>query len=102
MSRRTGLGVSYSKWQQVRWTHWLSGASRPSYFASAPKRSSTTIVGVLLADSKPPARVLLTHIPLHRPDDTPCGPHRGSPVINQVLVNFLSSQWMWVLLTESA
>ncbi|KAL6495982.1 hypothetical protein OROGR_030545 [Orobanche gracilis] len=28
-------------------------------------------------------RVLLTHIPLYRPDWTPCGPHRSSPVINQ-------------------
>ncbi|XP_019461990.1 PREDICTED: uncharacterized protein C630.12 [Lupinus angustifolius] len=28
-------------------------------------------------------RVLLTHIPLYRPDDTYCGPDRGSPVINQ-------------------
>ncbi|XP_041991466.1 uncharacterized protein C630.12-like isoform X1 [Salvia splendens] len=28
-------------------------------------------------------RVLLTHIPLYRPDWTPCGPHRYSPVINQ-------------------
>ncbi|KAJ6809495.1 uncharacterized protein M6B38_161725 [Iris pallida] len=28
-------------------------------------------------------RVLLTHIPLYRPDDTPCGPYRSSSVINQ-------------------
>ncbi|ESW07344.1 hypothetical protein PHAVU_010G121800 [Phaseolus vulgaris] len=28
-------------------------------------------------------RVLLTHIPLYRRDDTDCGPHRSSPVINQ-------------------
>ncbi|XP_058226971.1 uncharacterized protein C630.12 isoform X1 [Rhododendron vialii] len=28
-------------------------------------------------------RVLLTHIPLYRPDWTSCGPHRSSPVINQ-------------------
>ncbi|KAJ3697141.1 hypothetical protein LUZ61_000846 [Rhynchospora tenuis] len=28
-------------------------------------------------------RVLLTHIPLHRPDNTPCGQHRSSPIINQ-------------------
>ncbi|KAJ1296889.1 hypothetical protein BS78_01G336400 [Paspalum vaginatum] len=28
-------------------------------------------------------KVLLTHIPLYRPDSTPCGPHRSSPVINQ-------------------
>ncbi|XP_058743802.1 uncharacterized protein C630.12 [Vicia villosa] len=28
-------------------------------------------------------RVLLTHIPLYRPDDTDCGPDRSSPIINQ-------------------
>ncbi|KAF8397581.1 hypothetical protein HHK36_016501 [Tetracentron sinense] len=28
-------------------------------------------------------KVLLTHIPLYRPDGTHCGPHRSSPVINQ-------------------
>ncbi|XP_057504127.1 uncharacterized protein C630.12 [Actinidia eriantha] len=28
-------------------------------------------------------RVLLTHIPLYRPDRTYCGPHRSSPIINQ-------------------
>ncbi|KAL8519956.1 hypothetical protein ACS0TY_010768 [Phlomoides rotata] len=28
-------------------------------------------------------RVLLTHIPLYRPNWTPCGPHRSSPIINQ-------------------
>ncbi|XP_021720354.1 uncharacterized protein C630.12-like isoform X1 [Chenopodium quinoa] len=28
-------------------------------------------------------RVLLTHIPLYRPDWTPCGPYRSSEVINQ-------------------
>lgn len=29
-------------------------------------------------------RVLLTHIPLYRPDGTPCGKYRSSPIINQV------------------
>ncbi|KAL3618178.1 hypothetical protein CASFOL_038499 [Castilleja foliolosa] len=29
------------------------------------------------------SRVLLTHIPLYRPDWTPCGPSRSSPLINQ-------------------
>ncbi|XP_026454229.1 uncharacterized protein C630.12-like isoform X1 [Papaver somniferum] len=29
-------------------------------------------------------RVLLTHIPLYRPDWTPCGSRRSSPIINQV------------------
>ncbi|XP_042436828.1 uncharacterized protein C630.12-like isoform X1 [Zingiber officinale] len=28
-------------------------------------------------------KVLLTHIPLHHPNETLCGPHRSSPVINQ-------------------
>uniref|UniRef100_A0A5B7B5Z3 Calcineurin-like phosphoesterase domain-containing protein n=1 Tax=Davidia involucrata TaxID=16924 RepID=A0A5B7B5Z3_DAVIN len=28
-------------------------------------------------------RVLLTHIPLYRPDGTSCGPHRASPIISQ-------------------
>jgi hypothetical protein len=28
-------------------------------------------------------RVLLTHIPLYRPDNTPCGQYRSSPIINQ-------------------
>ncbi|KAL6996165.1 hypothetical protein U1Q18_006301 [Sarracenia purpurea var. burkii] len=28
-------------------------------------------------------RVLLSHIPLYRPDRTYCGPHRSSPIINQ-------------------
>ncbi|GFY97271.1 Calcineurin-like metallo-phosphoesterase superfamily protein [Actinidia rufa] len=31
-------------------------------------------------------RVLLTHIPLYRPDRTYCGPHRSSSIINQVLI----------------
>ncbi|XP_042036572.1 uncharacterized protein C630.12-like [Salvia splendens] len=30
-------------------------------------------------------RVLLTHIPLYRPDWTPCGPHRSSPIVNQLV-----------------
>jgi len=35
-------------------------------------------------------RVLLSHIPLYRRDYTYCGPHRSSPIINQVFffVNF--------------
>ncbi|CAN1317330.1 Uncharacterized protein C630.12 [Linum perenne] len=31
-------------------------------------------------------KILLTHIPLYRPDNTYCGPLRKSPIINQVLV----------------
>ncbi|XP_031479190.1 uncharacterized protein C630.12 [Nymphaea colorata] len=34
-------------------------------------------------DDRFQARVLLTHIPLYRPDGTPCGKHRSSPIINQ-------------------
>ncbi|XP_051119464.1 uncharacterized protein C630.12 [Andrographis paniculata] len=34
-------------------------------------------------DNKSNPRVLLTHIPLYRPDWTPCGPHRSSEIINQ-------------------
>ncbi|KAL3511545.1 hypothetical protein ACH5RR_024262 [Cinchona calisaya] len=34
-------------------------------------------------DSGSTPRVLLTHIPLYRPDWTSCGPHRSSPIINQ-------------------
>ncbi|KAH0913901.1 hypothetical protein HID58_028347 [Brassica napus] len=36
------------------------------------------------SDTKSHPRVLLTHIPLYRPDQTPCGPHRASSVIDQV------------------
>ncbi|KAJ0515050.1 putative metallo-dependent phosphatase [Helianthus annuus] len=34
-------------------------------------------------DSLSPPRVLLTHIPLYRPDWTSCGSKRSSPIINQ-------------------
>ncbi|XP_042517183.1 uncharacterized protein C630.12 isoform X2 [Macadamia integrifolia] len=34
-------------------------------------------------DARLNTRVLLTHIPLYRPDWTSCGPHRSSPIINQ-------------------
>ncbi|KAG6475881.1 hypothetical protein ZIOFF_065111 [Zingiber officinale] len=37
-------------------------------------------------------KVLLTHIPLHHPNETLCGPHRSSPVINQILAN-LAEFW---------
>ncbi|CAH2036604.1 unnamed protein product [Thlaspi arvense] len=37
------------------------------------------------SDAKSHPRVLLTHIPLYRPDQTTCGPHRGSSVIDQRL-----------------
>ncbi|KMZ57859.1 Serine/threonine phosphatase-like protein [Zostera marina] len=34
-------------------------------------------------ESKSNPKVLLSHIPLYRPDGTSCGPHRFSPIINQ-------------------
>ncbi|KAL0381222.1 UNVERIFIED_CONTAM: hypothetical protein Sangu_0186500 [Sesamum angustifolium] len=34
-------------------------------------------------DIRSTPRVLLTHIPLYRPDGTPCGPHRSASIINQ-------------------
>ncbi|KAK7840994.1 cell division control protein 1 [Quercus suber] len=37
-------------------------------------------------------RVLMTHIPLYRQDWTSCGPHRGSPVINQRVSRAVDSQ----------
>eukprot|EP00246_Nothoceros_aenigmaticus_P011428 TRINITY_DN3107_c0_g2_i1.p1 TRINITY_DN3107_c0_g2~~TRINITY_DN3107_c0_g2_i1.p1 ORF type:complete len:370 (-),score=46.93 TRINITY_DN3107_c0_g2_i1:339-1448(-) len=37
----------------------------------------------LSGDASPSPRVLLTHIPLYRPDSSACGPHRASSVINQ-------------------
>ncbi|KAL0853370.1 hypothetical protein Bca101_058522 [Brassica carinata] len=37
------------------------------------------------SDAKSHPRVLLTHIPLYRPDQTSCGPHRASSVIDQRL-----------------
>ncbi|KAL2253099.1 UNVERIFIED_CONTAM: hypothetical protein Sindi_0104600 [Sesamum indicum] len=36
-----------------------------------------------LDDTRSTPRVLLTHIPLYRPDGTPCGPHRSASIINQ-------------------
>lgn len=40
------------------------------------------IKNISQADTTTP-RVLLTHIPLYRPDDSHCGPHRSSSIINQ-------------------
>ncbi|XP_021297245.1 uncharacterized protein C630.12 isoform X2 [Herrania umbratica] len=37
-------------------------------------------------------RVLLTHIPLYRPDWTDCGPHRSSPIINQRVLHSIHDQ----------
>lgn len=44
------------------------------------------------SDAKSHPRVLLTHIPLYRPDQTPCGPHRASSVIDQRLWRHFKDQ----------
>ncbi|CAG7896479.1 unnamed protein product [Brassica rapa] len=44
------------------------------------------------SDTKSHPRVLLTHIPLYRPDQTPCGPHRASSVIDQRLWRHFKDQ----------
>ncbi|KAL0423492.1 UNVERIFIED_CONTAM: hypothetical protein Sradi_0884000 [Sesamum radiatum] len=41
-------------------------------------------------DIRSTPRVLLTHIPLYRPDGTPCGPHRSASIINQASAKTLS------------
>ncbi|KAL8235241.1 hypothetical protein R6Q59_021341 [Mikania micrantha] len=56
----------------------LDGHSQQS-LASA----SWSFVNNVFRDSLSPPRVLLTHIPLYRPDWTPCGSKRSSPIINQ-------------------
>ncbi|CDO97772.1 unnamed protein product [Coffea canephora] len=43
-------------------------------------------------DSSSMTRVLLTHIPLYRPDWTPCGPDRSSPIINQRILRAPENQ----------
>ncbi|KAI3803294.1 hypothetical protein L1987_31444 [Smallanthus sonchifolius] len=45
--------------------------------------ASWTFVNNVSRDSLSPPRVLLTHIPLYRPDSTSCGSKRSSPIINQ-------------------
>uniref|UniRef100_A0ACD5XGB8 Uncharacterized protein n=1 Tax=Avena sativa TaxID=4498 RepID=A0ACD5XGB8_AVESA len=52
------------------------------------ERSSTwEFIKTLSSGNESNPRVLLTHIPLYRPNNTPCGPHRSSPVINQRIYN---------------
>ncbi|KAK9078407.1 hypothetical protein SSX86_002464 [Deinandra increscens subsp. villosa] len=45
--------------------------------------ASWTSINNVSKDSLSPPRVLLTHIPLYRPDWTSCGSKRSSPIINQ-------------------
>ncbi|KAL2336330.1 hypothetical protein Fmac_010776 [Flemingia macrophylla] len=47
------------------------------------KRAITAELIIILLDDVVRPKVLLTHIPLYRPDDTYCGPDRSSPIINQ-------------------
>uniref|UniRef100_A0A0E0KEQ6 Calcineurin-like phosphoesterase domain-containing protein n=1 Tax=Oryza punctata TaxID=4537 RepID=A0A0E0KEQ6_ORYPU len=50
---------------------------------SKERSSSWEFVKALSLGNKTNPKVLLTHIPLYRPDNSHCGPHRSSPVINQ-------------------
>ncbi|TKV95713.1 hypothetical protein SEVIR_9G380000v4 [Setaria viridis] len=50
---------------------------------SKERSSSWEFIKTLSPGNASNPKVLLTHIPLYRPDNTPCGPHRSSPVINQ-------------------
>jgi DNA repair exonuclease SbcCD nuclease subunit len=50
---------------------------------SKERSSSWEFIKTLSPGNTSNPKVLLTHIPLYRPDNTPCGPHRSSPVINQ-------------------
>lgn len=45
--------------------------------------STWNFVNNVSSDGQANPRVLLTHIPLYRPDRTSCGPYRSSEVINQ-------------------
>ncbi|RLN38995.1 hypothetical protein C2845_PM01G17360 [Panicum miliaceum] len=56
----------------------LDGAKK-----SKERSSSWEFIKTLSPANTSNPKVLLTHIPLYRPDNTPCGPHRSSPVINQ-------------------
>ncbi|XP_048504083.1 uncharacterized protein C630.12 isoform X2 [Beta vulgaris subsp. vulgaris] len=48
-----------------------------------PTSRTWDFVNGVSTDVRENPRVLLTHIPLYRPDETPCGPHRSSEIINQ-------------------
>ncbi|CAN0900716.1 Uncharacterized protein C630.12, partial [Linum grandiflorum] len=48
-------------------------------------------------------KILLTHIPLYRPDNTHCGPLRKSPIINQRIVRSRAQEiWYQNYLTEES
>ncbi|KAK6267795.1 hypothetical protein QUC31_011955 [Theobroma cacao] len=63
-------------------------ANRQGSVASA----SWDFVSNVSSDHQLYPRVLLTHIPLYRPDWTDCGPHRSSPIINQRLLHSIPDQ----------
>ena len=50
---------------------------------SKERSSSWEFIKTLSSGNESNPKILLTHIPLYRPDNTPCGPHRSSPAINQ-------------------
>ncbi|KAK4780961.1 hypothetical protein SAY87_017067 [Trapa incisa] len=58
------------------------------------KRASASwdFVKNVSSDSHSTCRVLLTHIPLHRPDGTDCGSNRRSPIINQRIRRAIQDQ----------
>ncbi|KAL5219477.1 hypothetical protein ABZP36_020161 [Zizania latifolia] len=47
------------------------------------RTSSWEFIKTLSSGNESNPKVLLTHIPLYRPDNTPCGQYRSSSVINQ-------------------
>jgi hypothetical protein len=59
---------------------------------SKERSSSWEFIKALSPGNKTNPKVLLTHIPLYRPDNSPCGPHRSSPVINQRVSNAAMDQ----------
>ncbi|URE40233.1 Calcineurin-like phosphoesterase [Musa troglodytarum] len=63
--------------------------SQDNFDYAGPKQGKETslswdFIKHISNDATSNPKVLLTHIPLYRPDDTPCGSHRSSSVINQV------------------
>ncbi|URE40234.1 Calcineurin-like phosphoesterase [Musa troglodytarum] len=62
--------------------------SQDNFDYAGPKQGKETslswdFIKHISNDATSNPKVLLTHIPLYRPDDTPCGSHRSSSVINQ-------------------
>ncbi|KAK3025121.1 hypothetical protein RJ639_043903 [Escallonia herrerae] len=55
-----------------------------NYLSKVGKVDFIAVDAQTLDGPSSPPRILLTHIPLYRPDWTLCGPHRSSAIINQV------------------